>query len=128
MIRNRIFCLLATFICSMPTLNAENKKELTKATATEKTSQIIDLEAKLVDGKKTWTPIAVSALPGKVIFRLTNSFPEPHGFNITDVMKDPLVVPANTTIEVPIEFSKPGSFDLMCHIHPAHVKSVLTVK
>ncbi|MCX6126540.1 MAG: cupredoxin domain-containing protein [Proteobacteria bacterium] len=88
----------------------------------------INLEAKMVDGKKTWTPTSVTAPKGQVLFHLTNSLPEPHGFSIPGILKVPAVVAPGQPMDVLVQFEKAGPIDLVCHLHPAHVKSTLTVK
>lgn len=103
----------------------EVKKAETVAQAVVAES-VVSLEAKLVDGKKTWIPTSVSAKPGKVTFKLHNSLSEPHGFVVQGVNK-PIVIPAGQTVDESVDLKK-GEYELKCHMHPAHVSSKLHVE
>ena len=111
-------------------LNAESAAPtVNKVAVTAKESKNqVELTAKLVDGKKMWLPTNITANKGAIHFILKNTFPDPHGFNIPGVLKEPVTVPGSSTIDLNVVIDKPGSYDLMCHLHPAHVKAQLTVK
>lgn len=94
-------------------------------------TQVIVLTAKLVDGKKTWTPSEVVAHPGEVTFHLVNELPEPHGFQVRGV-SDGIVVPPQNSATPTVQRVKlertPSTYDLICQMHPAHVGSKVRVE
>ena len=121
-----VFSLLSIASTSQ-NLFAGDAKPIAPA-ATSEAHTTISLEAKMVDGKKTWTPTSVTSPKGQVLFHLTNALPEPHGFSIPGTLKAPVVVAPGQSTDVVVHFDKSGPIDLVCHLHPAHVKSTLTVK
>jgi hypothetical protein len=116
-------CSVTLFISHA--LAADTKKA--KVSAPVPTQEIV-MEVKLVDGKKSWVPAVVKAAPGRILFKLVNHLPEPHGFNIPGVLPQPVVVQASASMDVPVEITKSGDLPIVCHMHPAHVGATLKVQ
>ena len=99
------------------------------------TDQIVFVN-KLVGDKKTWVPegALLEFKQGSTVnVTLKNDLNDPHGFFIKG-MTDPILVPGKLAggVAPEIKFSmkvtdKPGRYDFMCHMHPAHVGGSFSV-
>jgi plastocyanin len=85
----------------------------------------VTITNKLVDGKKTWTPVESKVPAGKVELDLVNTLNEPHGFTAPGLTED-IVVNAHETKKVTVD-AKKGTYKFHCQLHPAHVGGDIVV-
>lgn len=87
----------------------------------------ISFEAKMVAGKKIWSPAETKVTAGMpVTLKVHNTLPEPHGFEIKGYIK-PQTIGANETKTFSITPKKSGELIVSCHLHPAHVPAKMHV-
>ena len=124
----RILLAVATLSIGAANLNAAEKKLPAKSEPAAVAGTNLEFRAELVDGKKHWLPAEMTSAAGKHKLVLKNTLPEPHGFAIEGVLKEAVVVPANQSITVEVDFPKNGNYAVTCHLHPAHVGASIQVK
>jgi hypothetical protein len=122
--------LIAAAIVSVVgfSLHASEKKAPAKTEKSAESVSSLEFRVELVDGKKHWLPADMTSTAGKHKLVLKNTLAEPHGFAIDGVLKEAIVVPANQSVTVDVEFPKSGNYAVTCHMHPAHVGASIQVK
>lgn len=124
----RTIIVVSVFFSAMNASATDKKVKPAAADHQAASGQTLVFENKMVDGKKTWLPAISSVdIAEKVTIKLVNTLPEPHGFEIAGITR--VEVKGNETKEVVLAGLKKGqTYDIKCHLHPAHVGAKLAVK
>lgn len=91
-------------------------------------AHVIKLDVKEVDGKKIWSPAAATTKVNEpVTVEAHNSLAAPHGLKIEGFVPE-TVIGAGETKSFTFTPKKKGDLKVHCHLHPAHVDSVIKVQ
>lgn len=86
------------------------------------------ISAALVEGSPGFSPVEIMGdKEDRMVIRVGNSLPAPHGFAI-EGYKVKRVVEPNQTVEVRFRLGRGGTFKIYCHLHPAHQPATLIVR
>jgi hypothetical protein len=98
------------------------------STTTKVAANVIKLDVKEVDGKKIWSPAAATTKVNEpVTVEAHNSLSAPHGLKIEGFVPE-TVIGAGETKSFTFTPTKKGDLKVHCHLHPAHVDSVIKVQ
>ncbi len=114
----------ADLFAAEPTKNLDHLS----STPTTASSHTIKLDVKEVDGKKIWSPAAATTKVNQpVTVEAHNSLAAPHGIKIEGFVPE-TVIGAGETKTFTFTPTKKGDLKVHCHLHPAHVDSVIKVQ
>jgi plastocyanin len=88
----------------------------------------VTFDNQLIDGKKVWTPAEVRVKAGERLkVKIVNTLAEPHGFEIPGI-QGAMIIGVNETKNIEFTATQKGSYEVKCHMHPAHVGAKLIIE
>lgn len=106
--------------------------KISKTEKPKKVSESFDVAFvnELVGGKKTWVMVPSDKQFTKnqvVTAKVVNVLNEAHGFKIPGSVEPKVIMPTSSET-ISFKVTKPGTTEVQCHMHPAHVGTKFTVK